>query len=55
MTCKTCSDVGIVFEPVLVGDQYEVIPRRCPECKKKDDAVEDDGFITIHPDLGKCK
>lgn len=55
MKCPTCSDRGIRFEPVLMGDQYEVVPHLCPDCKKKEAAIEDDGFITIHPDIGKCK
>jgi len=53
MTCSTCNGKGIRFEPVLVGDQYEATPRPCPECQ--DEAAEDDGFITVHPDLEKCK
>jgi hypothetical protein len=55
MTCPTCKDKGIRFEPVLVGDQYEAIPRPCPDCGKQELPIEDDGFITIYPNVEKCK
>jgi len=63
MICQTCNGKGIRFEPVLVGDQYEAPPRPCPDCHAGcqhccdgDMAQpEDDGFITIHPDVEKCK
>lgn len=32
MICPTCNGKGIRFEPVLMGDQYEAIPRPCPDC-----------------------
>lgn len=55
MPCQTCNGKGIRFEPVLVGDQYEVLPRPCPDCGREEDAIEDDGFITIYPNVEKCK
>ena len=55
MICPTCKDKGIRFEPVLVGDQYEAIPRPCPDCGVREPPIEDDGFITVHPNVEKCK
>ena len=65
MNCTTCNGKGLLFNAEPIDGQYTMLPRPCPDCHAGcqhcgdgdtmpvPPTYEDDGFETIHPQIGR--